>query len=193
MRGKLTYKDKKGGVVTSTVMGIAGLIIGVIIALVIIQTLDSADLLGTADVVTITTINETGAWMNITGYTLAEVNGSTSGYVITAVWNETSEDIILAGNYTVGATGIFTNASASDFSTGNYGVNISYTMTYTGAEGEGKYAVGNLTSNFTDGIDNISTKVPTILLIVAVVFLFGALVLLLRNSKALGVGEGSSL
>ena len=104
---KLTLKDKKGGVVTSTVMGVAGLIIGLIIALVIIQTLDDASLLT---------------------------------------------------------------------STGDY-----------------DNAVTNMTSNFTDGLDNISAKIPTILLIVAVVFLFGALVLLVRNSKAMGVGGGGSL
>jgi len=54
-------------------------------------------------------------------------------------------------------------------------------------------AVSNMTSNFTDGIDNISEKIPTILLIVAVVFLFGALVLLVRQSQIMGVGGGGSL
>jgi len=48
-------------------------------------------------------------------------------------------------------------------------------------------------SNFTAGIDNISEKIPTILLIVAVVFLFGALIILIRNSKSMGIGTGSSL
>jgi len=54
-------------------------------------------------------------------------------------------------------------------------------------------SVTNMRSNFTAGIGNISSKIPTILLIVAVVFLFGALVLLVRNSRAMGVGGGSSL
>ena len=100
-------KNKKGGVVTSTVMGVGSLIIGVIIILVIVQTLNNASLLGTA----------------------------------------TTES----------------------------------------------YAVANMTGNFTEGIDEISGKLPTILLIVAVVFLFGALVLLVRNAKQMGVGGGSSL
>jgi len=99
-------KNKTGGVVTSTVMGVGGLIIGVIVILVITQTLLTANLLD-------------------------------------------------AGT---------TNNTAF-----------------------------NMQNNFTTGIDNISQKIPTILLIIAVVFLFGALVLLVRNAQAMGVGGGSSL
>lgn len=104
---KLFPKNKTGGVVTSTVMGVGGLIIGVIIILVITSTLLNADLL---------------------------------------------------------TAGSAENASASDMQT-----------------------------NFTTGINNISAKIPTILLIVAVVFLFGALVMLVRQSNAMGVGGGGSL
>jgi len=101
---RIVPKDKKGGVVTSTVMGVGGLIIGVIVILVVVQTLNNASLLGT----------------------------------------DTSES----------------------------------------------NAVGNLTANFTSGIDNISLKIPTILLIVAVVFLFGALVLLVRNARSMTAQSG---
>lgn len=97
---------KKGGIVTGTIMGIGGLIIGVIVILVVVSTLNNANLL-------------------------------TSG-------------------------------------TQEYG------------------AVQNLTANFTEGLNKVSLKIPTILLIVAVVFLFGALVLLVRQASAMGVGSGSS-
>lgn len=98
-------KNKTGGVVTSTIMGVGGLIIGVIIILVITSTLLEADLLKGTE-----------------------------------------------------------NSTAYD-----------------------------LSSNFTTGIDNVSGKIPTILLIVAVVFLFGALILLVRNANAMGIGGGGSL
>jgi len=105
----LKKKDKKGGVVTSTVLGVGGLIIGTIVILVVIQTLNNANLLGTDT---------------------AESN-----------------------------------------------------------------AVANLTANFTDGLDEIALQIPTILLIVAVVFLFGALVLLIRSARTMtsqsGGGDGS--
>ena len=108
MRQSLKLKDKKGGVVSGTVMGIGMLIIMTIIALVIVSTLTGAGLL----------------------------------------------------------------TSGTDESN----------------------AVDNLTNNFTAGIGEISSKIPTILLIVAVVFLFGALVLLVTQARRMGVGSsGGSL
>jgi hypothetical protein len=97
---------KKGGIVTGTIFGIGGLIIGVIVILVIVSTLNNASLL-------------------------------TSG---------SSE----------------------------------------------QGAVGNMTANFTSGLNQVSAKLPTILLIVAVVFLFGALVLLVRQAGLMGIGGGNS-
>ena len=100
-------KNKTGGVVSDTVQGVGGLIIGVVIILVIVSTLLGANLL-------------------------------TSGT-------------------------IYANAANA------------------------------MSGNFTAGIDNISAKIPTILLIVAVVFLFGALVLLVSRSRQMGIGAGGSL
>ncbi len=55
-------------------------------------------------------------------------------------------------------------------------------------------AVTDMTGNFTEGLGEVSSKLPTILLIVAVVFLFGALVLLVRNANLMGIGgQGGSL
>lgn len=95
------------GVVTNTIYGIGGLIIGTIVILVVVQTLNNASLLGTN----------------------------------TAEANITSD----------------------------------------------------LTANFTSGLTEVGNKLPTILLIVAVVFLFGALVLLIRNANLMGVGGSGSL
>ena len=77
-----------------------------------------------------TVINESGAFINITGYTLtlASQSNFSGGVVITAVWNATTQDLLLSGNYTVNsATGVLTNASTSEYSTKNYFVNVSYT------------------------------------------------------------------
>ena len=104
---KLMPKNKTGGIVTDTVNGVGGLIIGTIIILVIVATLLGANLLTT--------------------------NG------------------------------------------------LEYNATQ------------NMNSNFTTGLDNISAKIPTILLIVAVVFLFGALVLLVGQYRRMNIGGGGSL
>lgn len=44
-------------------------------------------------------------------------------------------------------------------------------------------ATASMSANFTSGIGNISTKIPTILLIGAVVLLFGVVMLLVRQSQ----------
>jgi len=104
---KISPLNKKGGVVTSTVMGVVGLVIAVIIGYIIVSTLTGANLLGTSTV----------------------------------------------------------ESNSTD----------------------------RLVANLTAGVGNVAGKIPTILLIVAVVFLFGALVLLMRNAKQMGVGGGGSL
>ena len=53
-------------------------------------------------------------------------------------------------------------------------------------------AAGNMTANFTAGLDNISSKLPTILLIAAVVLLFGVIVLLVKQAGAMGIGAGGA-
>jgi len=53
-------------------------------------------------------------------------------------------------------------------------------------------AAYGMASNFTAGIDNVSSKIPTILLIGAVVLLFGVIVLLVRQAGAMGIGAGGA-
>ncbi len=55
------------------------------------------------------------------------------------------------------------------------------------------YAAGNLSANFTDGIGEVALKIPTILLIAAVVILFGVLVFLVANARRMNTGGGGSL
>jgi len=47
-----------------------------------------------------------------------------------------------------------------------------------------------MAANFTAGINNVSAKIPTILLISAVVLLFGVLMLLVVRAKAMAMGQG---
>ena len=185
----LLPRNKKGGVVSSTVMGIGGLIIGVIVILVIVQTLTNADLFNDVtrnDIylnITSTVVNETG--VNIGNYTQTGCSANT----ITAT-NITSGLIITAGNYTITGCNIAYSGTADSYN--NTAWNISSTSSY-GVTSKEETATTDMKTNFTKGIDNVSSKIPTILLIVAVVFLFGALVLLIRNSRLMGVGGGSSL
>ena len=58
------------------------------------------------------------------------------------------------------------------------------------ADSEYDNVTERMAQNFTEGIDNVSSKLPTILLIGAVVLLFGVIVLLVRQSGAMGIGGG---
>ena len=183
-------RNKTGGVVTSTVMGIGGLIVGVIIIFVITSTLLNASLFtdtaatASYDDQTVTAVNETGSYFGNYSRrdavcTLTEVTNATGGE-------------IAANNYTAtAATCLIVLADGGDVALNNTAWIINSTTAYTinNAEDAAQAAQGNMSS----GVDNISKKIPTILLIVAVVFLFGALVLLVRHAKSMGVGAGSSL
>jgi len=52
-------------------------------------------------------------------------------------------------------------------------------------------ATDNLASNFTAGIDNVSSKIPTILLIAAIVLILGVSVLLVGAWQRMRIGGGS--
>ena len=66
--------------------------------------------------------NETGAYINASGYTLAKANFSTGIYNIIQVINSSNGGLIGPGNYTLSANGVLTNATALSFQA----VNISY-------------------------------------------------------------------
>lgn len=183
--------NKKGqvstGMVTGLVMGIAGLVIGVIVAFVIVSTLISSDMLPSLSK---TVANETDGFINLSGYTLA---GASSGedprdFVVTSVWNKTTDYLWASGNYTVNsATGVLTNVSESEASTFGYLVNISYTYTIDGAE-EG--TVDKMSGNFTSGVDEISSKLPTVLLITAIILILGILAVLVAVWQRMRLGQG---
>ena len=101
---KLNKKGQTGGLITGLVFGIASLVIGVIIAFVIVNTLTDANLL-TAD-------------------------------------------------------------SAQD------------------------NATDRLVGNFTEGVDNVSGKIPTVLLVAAIVLILGVLVLLVATWQRMNIGGG---
>ena len=51
----------------------------------------------------------------------------------------------------------------------------------------------NMIANYTDGINNVSEKIPTVLLIAAVVLLFGAIVFLVQRSRAITTSQGAGV
>jgi hypothetical protein len=52
-------------------------------------------------------------------------------------------------------------------------------------------ATDRLAGNFTAGIDNVSGKIPTVLLVAAIVLILGVLVLLVATWQRMRIGGGS--
>jgi multisubunit Na+/H+ antiporter MnhC subunit len=51
-------------------------------------------------------------------------------------------------------------------------------------------ATDRLAGNFTEGIDNVSSKIPTVLLVAAIVLILGVLVLLVATWQRMNIGGG---
>lgn len=181
-------KSKRGqsaGLITGLVFGIASLVIAVIIAFVIVATLSDADLL-TAGRETSTVVNETSAWANQTGYSLAEIAADRQDYTITAMWSEDSGLYNLTmpvANYSVTAGGVVRNATVIEQD------NVSISYTYV-TQADEEYSTDLLTGNFTEGVDNVSGKVPTVLLVGAIVLILGILALLVGVWSKMNMGSG---
>ena len=130
---------------------------------------------------TITTVNESGAYINITGYSLTKASQAdfSGGAVIITVINLTDGALVLSGNYTVNSrTGVLTNASTSDFSTGDYGLNITYTTNHkTEAEMVSDETINQSLRGISDYAGQSGTQFTTLgvaitLILLVAVFLF---------------------
>lgn len=58
----------------------------------------------------------------------------------------------------------------------------------SGAENTSAY---DLSSNLTAGVNQVASRIPTILGIAAIILLFGILVVLMARSRQMGIGGGS--
>lgn len=52
-------------------------------------------------------------------------------------------------------------------------------------------ATDRLSANFTSGVDNVSSKIPTVLLVAAIVLILGVLALLVATWQRMRIGGGS--
>jgi len=57
--------------------------------------------------------------------------------------------------------------------------------------GDTKASAGNLSANFTAGVNNISEKIPTVLLVAAIVLILGVLAILVGVWQKMRMGGGS--
>ena len=181
-------KGQTNGLITGLVFGVASLVIAIIIAFVIVSTLTGAGLFE-GDRTSATTTNESG-FINLTTYTLANFNSDTTkGISIISIVNATDGDgtTVASANYTLDTiTGIITNATTSTFAS----VNITYSVTTGSIE---ELSTEGLSANFSEGVDEVSKKVPTVLLIAAIILILGILVVLVGVWNRMNMSGGAEL
>jgi hypothetical protein len=179
---------KKGQIAMPLIAGIAGLIILVIVSFLIVDTLNSADLLSqkgetVTNGSTISVVNETG--VTISAYS------TKSGYsacLVTACRNSTDGVTVPTANYTISGCNVRYSGPAGDFNNTVWKCDYSYSW-----DGDSQVSVNTMIGNYTQGIDNVSDKLPTILLVAAVILLFGAIVLLVQKARETTGATGGSL
>lgn len=185
---KLNKKGQTGGLVTGLVMGVITLVIVVILAFVIISTLSPINDTIASSTPAVQIVNESVTNLVVAG-DLLSVN-ALNGVVCTgvAMVNASDNVVILApGNYTIQSGCNLTGTALSPFLT--YDVKETYTYTYKITS----ESADLLTGNFTKGIDNISGKIPTVLLIAAIVLILGILAVLVGVWQKMRMGGGGSI
>ena len=181
---------------TALVMGIAGLIISIIIAFVFISTMTNADLIGNDNVYTSTVLNEsvtfvatnTAQTLDAAAYADREAGASITCNDLTYIANQSITGASLAlANITRTGCSVINASMLNAAGTGNNGtVYVSYTYTTTVAKT--KNTVNNMSTNFSAGINNVSAKVPTVLLVGAIVLILAVLALLVGIWQKMRMG-----
>ncbi len=142
------------------------------------------------DDVTRTTTNESGAYINTTGYTLtkASLSDFSGGAVITIVHNASDGVVITSGNYTINsATGVVTNATATTWED----VNITYNTNHkTEAE-----MVSDETSNeslhaIADYAGQSGTQFTTLGIAITLILLVAVFLFFWKSFMGKGEGKG---
>lgn len=205
--------DKKGasaGLVIGLVGGVAFLVVSLVIAFAVVGTLGGT---GIIPQTTYTVTNEsdlTGAIAsaNQTGYSL---NGTTyirpSGYKITSVWAEYYQSNGSSGYNDIGTFGGYNvSLAASNYSlntntSGNLSsglpatynfpnVSVSYTFI---ADGSLNIVASNLTSNFSKGAEKVADKIPTVLLVGAIILILGIIAVLIAIFRKVRGGSSTEI
>ncbi len=206
--------DKKGqqnaGVVIGLIYGVSFLVVAIIIAFLIVGSLGGSGSSGLIPQTSYPITNEsslTGALVsaNTSGY---DVNGTTysfpGSFALVACWSEYNQSngtavnipdsfggynvSLGADNCSISGAGNLSSAIPGTYNFPN--VSVSYTFT---ADNSMNLAAGNLTSNFSRGVQNVSSRIPTVLLIAAIVLVIAILSVLVAVWQRMKIGSGGGL
>lgn len=182
----MAKENKKGGVATTIIMGAGMLVIVAIIVLVIVSTMEESNLLRSTATTSYDTDNNT--FLNDTGHSLSEFAYRHRAYTIVSIVNASSGTALPSANWSfTAASGIIKNGTSLTYNN----VNITYSyIKQTSEENSSSQMIEELSG----GVDNVSAKIPTVLLLVAVIVLFGVIYLLAKKAGEMGfLGNSGSL
>jgi len=167
--------DRSSNLITALItMAVFVAVLLLVVVIVLNATGDAYDDYAGDVTTTVTVTNETGAWLNSSGYTLDSVATGNSDYTITAIYNTTDDVVISLANATVSTEGVVTNATVEWT-----GVYLSYTYTdditddtslntaYDGIQDD----ILSMVSNFFDIMPTIGTILAVVILIAVIVIL----------------------
>jgi uncharacterized membrane protein len=171
-------KDKQGVFGLSSVQMFFGVILGLTILsfviIIIMGTLSGTTILSQLSG---SVVNETGAYSNVTGYTVdqASLDGF-GGAVLTAVYNWTDGTAVGLGNLSLTSAGVLTNASVTNYAN----LSISYTYNYNSVQQTG---LNSILTNTSTGITSFFSAINPVYAILAVLVIILVLVVLVRIVK----------
>ena len=190
---KMNKKGQTGGLITSLVFGVASLVIGVIIAFVIVSTLTGSNIITTDKPSTQTVVNESFADSDTAIFTTtAALVVHFSSWNATLIMNASTDDsdnvtLVEGIDYTIfSGNGSFANLTENED-----GYRVTYD--YVTIDNSAILSAGNMSANFTAGVNNISLKIPTVLLIAAIVLILGVLAILVGVWQRMRMGDGAQL
>jgi len=176
---------KAQGLVTGIVSGIGFLVITVIVIFLITSTLNGAGLIEKSTLSTA----QNNVLLITSGTELTECAAEDNTDVaISAITVQNLTVAIVSANYTTSGCTI-TGVAGSEYN--NTLVNITaYSYNF---DADAQVSADQMINNFTIGVNNVSNKLPTVLLVAAVVLLFGAIVLLVKQSRTISGNGGAGL
>jgi len=181
---KFNYKNNDQGVAGLTILLSLVTFLFVIGLLVMIFSLMGGEMINsTYDSTDVTVLNETGAWLNSTTYTVDNYDATNFGsLVITSAINTTDNSSIGVGNFTVVDDG-FTNATATNYDS----VWVSYTYNYDASNG-----ATDVMNDTTTNISGVTDWFPIFVVIGAMVVLILLTVIIITAIRGSGLmGESA--
>lgn len=182
----LHKKSKKGQLVFNLIAGVSALIILAIVCFLIVDTLNGADLLSQS--ASSSVVNETLTSVDDIGENLAYSTLSGALCSVSYCINSTDSVTVPAANWTATNCKVAYSGPAGAMNNTDWKCTYSYTW-----DGLSQNSVNGIIANYTEGINNVSEKIPTVLLVAAVVLLFGAIVFLVQRARQTTDSTGGSL